>query len=135
MWTFPNPTKSNFLLKTFNLKSLCMILMLISFISSYEWVVSSTECLLTLLICKIKSLLVFYKHVFHNVSNTSHISTLISWFDGKIILTCSMCNNLFSSWSIFCMDSFIMIAFDPKMKISPSDYHFIISLFIFLKFL
>ena len=135
MRTFPNPTEPNFLLKPLNLKSLCMILILVSFISSYKRVVSSTECLLTLLICEIKSFLVFNEYVFHNVSNSSHITTLISWFDGEIILTCCMRYNLFSPCPIFCMNSFIMIAFDPKMKITPPNDHFIVSLFVLLKFL
>lgn len=135
VWTVTNSTKSHFLLKSFNLKSLCMVLMLIPLITIDKRVISWSECILTLWISEIKFLLVLYEYVFHDILNTSNISTLINRFYREIILWCSMCNNFFSSCSIFCTDCFIMITFNPKMKITSSNDHFIICLFILIEFL
>ena len=135
MSTIPHLTKSNLWLKSLNLKCLTIVLVLIPSVSSNKIIVNIVESLLACAIREVKSLQIIHKNVFSKVIYSCNISTLINTFTRKIILRSCVCNNFFSSCSIFCSYCPVMIAFNPKMEIALSDHHFVICLFIIFKFL
>ncbi len=133
MSTISYHTESNFLLKPFNLKSLCMILILISSISIHKSVISSLEIGLTVSVGEIEPFKVLDEDVLFDLPDASYVTTLVYWLSWIVILCCCMCYDFFSSCTILCLDCPVMIALDPEMEVSSALNHLVIGSFVVIK--
>jgi hypothetical protein len=107
--------------------------MAIPSVSADEWIVGSIELGLTGIVREVKSFEVFNKDVFCDVFNSRHIPTFVQWLKRKIILGRGVSYNLLPPCSIFCFDGSVVIALDPKVEVTSSDDHFVVSLFVFIE--
>ena len=74
-----------------------------------------------------------YKHKFFELQNALELPTFISALSHSEYLCCSMSYNLSSACSIFCTNSNIVVALNPKPEESSSISHFLIGSRIFPK--
>ena len=135
MRAFSKGCETDFLLKSWDLKCMGMVLMCISSILADKSIVCCLEPILASIIGKVKFLQVINKHIFRDISNSFEIATLIMALIGRELLPGRMRHDLPSTSSSFmiCM-SLIMIALNPKLKVPLCIYHRIIDLFILIKF-
>lgn len=128
-------SESNILFKIFNIKSMSIVLIAISSISTNKIVISSIKILITPFINKVEFSQIINKDISSGIWNSLKFSTFIIRLSRKIFLGCCMCNNFCSlGTSLFSSCSTIMIAFYPKSKVPSSSNHSIKCLFIILKF-
>ena len=133
MRTVTQHAKSNFLFKSFDLKSLSIVLVTISSVSTDKWVVCGIESVFASFVGEIESFKVFYKDVFCNVFDSCNITALIDRLSGEIVLCCCVSHDLLPASSIFCSDGLIVVTLYPEMKITSSCYHFIVGLLVVIE--
>ncbi len=114
-----------------NIKGMSMSLMGVSSISSYKTIIGTYESILTLVICKIKSLEVVNKNKWFNIHYAAQVSTFIcalsrnKYFSGGMSHHFS-CMSMHVSFAITSCVGLIVITLYPKCECSSSMNHFLI---------
>jgi hypothetical protein len=131
--TITQHAESHFLFKTFDFKSLSVVLVLISSVSAYKGVVGGIEPVFTEFIGEVESFEVFDKDIFCDFFDSGDITTLIDGLSGEEVFSGCVSDYLFPPSAIFRFDSPVMVALDPKMEVASSLDHFIVGLFVVIE--
>lgn len=134
MGTFSLHAKTYLWLEPFNLKSVSMMLMCISFVSGHEVIVGILNHRMTSGIAEVHFFLVVHKNILLDVLDSLDVTTLVS-ADRRIeILVGSMGDNFISLFA-FLPCGLVVIAFDVEPEVTPSVDHFVVGLFVLFEFL
>ena len=135
MAALPQSAEADFLLESFNVESLSVVLLLIPAISWDKARISVVEVSFAVGVCEVEFFQVVYEYVFRNVLDARDVSTNILWEGWVKSLSGSMGHYFFSPGAIFGPDRAIMVALDPKNEKAFSSNHAVIGFLVLVKLL